>query len=80
MKVILTTAALLFFTVSSIAQESGKIVRATAQNEKAAVVVEVENLQVTLKENHTARLYMFKNSRIKKELAFKTKRNKSKLA
>ncbi|MEO0571862.1 MAG: hypothetical protein AAF039_09160 [Bacteroidota bacterium] len=32
------------------------------------------------KEASMARLYLFKNSRVKKELAFKTKANKAKLA
>jgi hypothetical protein len=32
------------------------------------------------KENTVARLYRFKNSRVKKALAFTTKRNKAKLA
>lgn len=31
-------------------------------------------------ENKVARLYMFKNSRVKKALSFRTKRNKAKLA
>lgn len=34
----------------------------------------------TATENEVARLYKFKNSRIKKALAFKTKRNKAKMA
>ncbi len=32
------------------------------------------------KKGSTARLYLFKNSRVKKELAFRTKANKAKLA
>jgi hypothetical protein len=32
------------------------------------------------KKRKMARLYLFKNSRVKKELSFRTKRNKSKLA
>lgn len=32
------------------------------------------------KEKEVARLYRFKNSRVKKELSFSTKRNKAKLA
>lgn len=34
----------------------------------------------TTTDNEVARLYKFKNSRIKKALAFKTKRNKAKMA
>ena len=44
-------------------------------------IVTVLNNKVSVKtENKVARLYMFKNSRIKKELSFTTKLNKAKLA
>lgn len=44
-------------------------------------IVTVLNNKVSVKtENKVARLYMFKNSRIKKELSFTTKMNKAKLA
>ncbi|NNJ90003.1 MAG: hypothetical protein HKP53_11425, partial [Eudoraea sp.] len=49
----------------------------------AEVKVETAKKEIvteTAKENSVARLYRFKNSRIKKELSFKTKRNTAKLA
>ena len=42
------------------------------------IVNEVE--EVKLEEVKVARLYKFKNSRVKKALAFKTKRDKAKMA
>ncbi len=39
----------------------------------------VAKVEITT-ENKVARLYKFKNSRIKKALAFKTKRNRAKMA
>lgn len=39
----------------------------------------VEKVEITT-ENKVARLYKFKNSRIKKALAFRTKRDRSKMA
>ena len=55
----------------------------TAQAKDAKVAVEIPAAQIELaakNENSVARLHKFKNSRIKKELAFSTKRNKAKLA
>ena len=58
-----------------------------AQGQKGIVKVKVETVtmsivtKVTVKnENSVARLYMFKNSRVTKELSFTTKLNKAKLA
>ena len=58
-----------------------------AQAQKGIVEVKVETVtmsivtKVTVKnENSVARLYMFKNSRVTKELSFTTKLNKVKLA
>ena len=44
------------------------------------IVTVVKNEVSVKNENKVARLYMFKNSRIKKELSFTTKLNKAKLA
>lgn len=44
------------------------------------IVTIVKNKASVKNENNVARLYMFKNSRIKKELSFTTKLNKAKLA
>jgi len=57
----------------------------TAQAQDAKVDVKVETIEKTIatsttNENIVARLYKFKNSRVKKALSFTTKRNKAKLA
>lgn len=55
----------------------------TAQAKDAAVEVQIDFVQieqVVKQEQEVARLHKFKNSRIKKELKFITKRNKAKLA
>ena len=56
-----------------------------AQAQDASVEVKVEAAEMTIvtpaaKENSVARLYKFKNSKVKKALSFTTKRNKAKLA
>ncbi|WP_297765971.1 hypothetical protein [uncultured Muriicola sp.] len=56
---------------------------AQAQETTAEVKVETATKEIvtaTAKENSVARLYRFKNSRIKKELSFKTSKNTAKLA
>lgn len=77
MKAILTLTAIIFFGVSAIAQnqEVAKVETKTVSVELNTAVQKEGKL-----EKEVARLYMFKNSRIKKELSFKTKRNKAKLA
>jgi len=61
----------------------------TAQAQDAKVDVKVDTIQMSIvtatttttsTENTVARLYKFKNSKIKKALSFSTKRNKAKLA
>jgi formate hydrogenlyase subunit 4 len=79
MKTILTLLFVLFIGVAAQAQNGTTqvkvetitmtIVTATAKQEVA-----VQN------ENSVARLYMFKNSKVTKELSFSTKLNKAKLA
>ncbi|MGB5819905.1 MAG: hypothetical protein WBG90_10520 [Saonia sp.] len=79
MKAVLTLIIVLFFGVV-----------ATAQDTKTESKVEVVTFSITStdnvkeisieNENSVARLYKFKNSRVKKALAFTTKRNKAKLA
>ncbi len=56
---------------------------AQAQDNTTEVNVETAKKEIvtpTAKENSVARLYRFKNSRIKKELSFKTPKNSAKLA
>ncbi len=71
MKAIITIIFILFIGVA-----------AQAQDAKEVKVVTVEKTVVikTAGETKVARLYKFKNSRIKKALSFTTKRNKAKLA
>lgn len=55
----------------------------TAQAKDASVEVQLDMVQIEQvgkQEQEVARLHKFKNSRIKKELSFSTKRNKAKLA
>ncbi len=71
MKAIITIIFILFIGVA-----------AQAQDAKEVKVVTVEKTVVikTAEETKVARLYKFKNSRVKKALSFTTKRNKAKLA
>lgn len=78
MKAILTLTAIIFFGTFAVAQSTTKEVK--VETITASVVLIKEVKQTVNEDNKVARLYMFKNSRIKKELAFKTKRNRSKLA
>ena len=85
MKAILTVIIILFFGILSAQSQNTKETVSTNQ------VTSIENIELTTekvtkeeitttKENKVARLYRFKNSRVKKALSFRTKRNKSKLA
>ncbi len=78
MKAILTLTLVVSFGISSFGQDVAKEskVEITASNVVLKEVIKIE----TVKETEVARVYMFKNSRIKKELAFRTKRNRSKMA
>ncbi len=77
MKTIITFFFILFIGVA-----------AQAQNDTAEVKVETISMGIEIKtekiseekENSVARLYMFKNSQVKKELSFTTKNDKPKLA
>ncbi|MCL6265298.1 hypothetical protein [Flagellimonas myxillae] len=78
MKAILTLIAIVFFGTLAMAQNVSKEVKVETTTVGVELNIEVQN--ETEKETEVARLYMFKNSRIKKALSFRTKRNKSKLA
>jgi len=82
MKAVLTFYALIFF---------GLLIN--AQEPLTGNQIEIVDVQLTFEEKSAeqvkkrlpkrgkvARFYLFKNSRVKKELSFRTKRNKSKLA
>ncbi|PQJ14659.1 hypothetical protein [Aureicoccus marinus] len=79
MKATLTLIALLFattFAAASIAVQAPEVTPIIISVEVSTE--EVKEVMADKKE--VARLYKFKNSRIKKALSFKTKKNKSKLA
>ncbi|MDT0540802.1 hypothetical protein [Croceitalea sp. P059] len=80
MKVILTFIAVIFFTTSAFTQSTIEEVKVETTTTSVELNVENELTEEIKTETEVARLYMFKNSRIKKALAFRTKRNKSKLA
>ncbi|WP_190809320.1 hypothetical protein [Flagellimonas sp. S3867] len=78
MKAILTLIAVIFFGTLAMAQDASKEVK--IETTTVGVELDITIQEETKKEIKVARLYKFKNSRIKKELSFRTKRNKSKLA
>ncbi len=72
MKTLITLIFVLFIGVTAQAQD--------VKTETKVETVTVTIVTPTVKENSVARLYKFKNSKIKKALSFSTKKNKSKLA
>ena len=72
MKTLLTIIFIFFISFAAQAQENTAEVK--VETAKKEIVAE------TATENSVARLYRFKNSRIKKELSFKTSKNTAKLA
>ena len=78
MKAIVTFIFTIFIGTSAIAQDAQKEVKVETFAAGIELNIEIEQSEVQGKE--VARLYMFKNSRVKKALKFKTKRNKSKIA
>ncbi|WP_108246594.1 hypothetical protein [Muricauda brasiliensis] len=78
MKTIFTIIAVTFFGTMAFAQDISK--EAKVDTLTMGVELKVEFNQTIRKDRKTVRLYKFKNSKIKKELSFKTKNDKSKLA
>lgn len=80
MKAILTILFVLFIGLFANAQEATVAAKVATSTEN--VVLVSATLKTTLNNNETkvARLYMDRNYKVKKELAFTTKSNKSKLA
>ena len=79
MKTIATLIFVLFVGVAAQAQNTTEQVK--VETIEMTIVTSTENKEVTLeKTNEVARLYKYKNSRIKKALSFTTKRNKAKMA
>ncbi len=70
----------LFFSVLSFAQQTEKETKVSTIS-FGVVSNPVNNIKgIASKEDMLARVYMFRNSRVKKALAFKTKRNRAKIA
>ncbi|GLU44174.1 hypothetical protein [Allomuricauda sp. NBRC 101325] len=78
MKTILTIIAVTFFGTMAMAQDLNKEVK--VETISKGVELNIDMQQNDIKDRKMARLYKFKNSRVKKELSFTTKRNKAKLA
>jgi hypothetical protein len=78
MKTVLTLIFIIFLGTAAMAQVSTKEVKVETKTVSVELNIKIEKTEKQVKE--VARLYMFKNFRIKKELNFKTKRNNAKLA
>ncbi len=77
MKTIITLFFILFIGVAAQAQNDTTEVKV----ETISMGIEISTEKVSEeKENRVARLYMFKNSQVKKELSFTTKNDRPKLA
>lgn len=84
MKTIITLLFVLFIGVTAQAQNNTNEVKVETIEMNIVTVTSIEEttFEDVTTENKTevARLYKFKNARIKKALSFTTKRNKSKMA
>ena len=85
MKAIITLILVLFFGAAALAQNTASDVKVEVSQMgivlDSSIDLPILTCEVaTAKENTVARLYKFKNSRVKKALAFSTKNNKPKLA
>ena len=78
MKTIITLLFVLFIGVAAQAQEAN--VTPVLKTITKEVKVSETKKEVLSKETEVARLYKFKNSKVKSALAFSTKRSKSKMA
>ncbi|MDT0540085.1 hypothetical protein [Croceitalea sp. P059] len=78
MKTVITFIFIFFLTIGAMAQSTSKEVKVETITNGVELTITIE--KSTTETNKVARLYMFKNSRVKKALTFKTKRNKSKMA
>ncbi|MEQ8217662.1 MAG: hypothetical protein RH981_05475 [Arenibacter sp.] len=78
MKTLLTLIFVLFIGVAVQANTVEQEVK--VETVTMSIVTSTKNEVSDKNENKVARLYKFKNSRVKKELSFSTKLNKAKLA
>ena len=77
MKAVLTIIAIIFFGTVAMAQDAKEV---KVDVITAGVELNIDIQDEVEKETEVARLYKFKNARVKKALSFKTKKNRSKLA
>lgn len=78
MKAVLTFVFFIFITTSAMAQATQKEVKVETTSLKVELNIKIEKETVVTPE--VARLYRYKNSRVKKALKFSTKANKAKMA
>jgi len=80
MKAILTYIAIFSFGILALAQEPKSELKMEALTGNDQIQSETKLKKRFPKKRNVARIYLFKNSRIKKELSFRVKKNKTKLA
>ena len=82
MKTIATLIFILFIGVTAQAQNATELVKVeTIEMTIVTNTTSNENKEAALEnKNEVARLYKYKNSRVKKALSFTTKKNKAKMA
>lgn len=80
MKTMLTILFALFISLSAQAQKSEADTKVNAVIETVVLTTPTINTVLNNNETKVARLYMDRNYKVKKELSFTTKANKSKLA
>ncbi|MEM1256954.1 MAG: hypothetical protein AAGH81_00400 [Bacteroidota bacterium] len=78
MKAIVTLTFIIFLGTSAMAQKAQKEMKVATYAAGVELNIDIDKDGVQGKK--IARLYMFKNSRVKKALKFSTKRNASKIA
>jgi len=77
MKAIFTLTLVLFFGATAMAQnvKTDTKVATTEMGIVLSTEIKIDNKVETVKENTVARVYKFKNTRVKKALVFETKAN-----
>lgn len=82
MKAIVTIIFIIFFGITAQAQNNTQEVKVVTIEMSIVTTTATETMNEVKTETTTevARLYKFKNSRVKKALSFTTKRNKAKMA
>jgi len=78
MKTVLTFIFIIFIGSAAMAQSVSKEVKIETMTYGVELNIKIE--KSTIVENTVARVYKFKNTRVKKELTFTTKRNSAKIA